>query len=211
MKDGIIKADGTSRLARSVADFKTKYPTYDDFSAALVAGTLPLDILFNESGWSQLPDFLNQANLLKVATAALYSKDGTAVPDDIFALIPPILDRRLSMDLLWENASPTSAFAAQTVSVDLSKYDMIAVLTDHLTIAKKGVSASITTYHALYTYQSYGYQVRLGQRKFTASETGITFDAGWAMKGSNSWTYESAVNNSAAIPVAIYGIKGVSA
>lgn len=127
MKDGIIKADGTSRFARSVADFKTKYPTYDAFATALVTGSLPLDILFNEAGWSQLPDFLNQANLLKVATAALYGKDPTAVPDDIFALIPGLLGEKLRMDLLWENASPTSSFAAQTVSVDLNGYDMVAV------------------------------------------------------------------------------------
>ncbi|MEG1012187.1 MAG: hypothetical protein RSE54_10010, partial [Ruthenibacterium sp.] len=29
--------------------------------------------------------------------------------------------------LLWENASPTSAFPAQTIKVDLSKYDYIIV------------------------------------------------------------------------------------
>lgn len=87
MKDGIIKADGTSRLARSVADFKTQYPTYDDFAAALVAGTLPLDILFNEAGWSQVPDFLNQANLLKETTATRYGKGGNAVPDDVLVVL----------------------------------------------------------------------------------------------------------------------------
>lgn len=82
MKDGIIKADGTSRFARSVADFKTKYPTYDDFANALVAGTLPLDILFHAEGWAQQPDFLNKASLLKDATAALYGLGSDAVPDD---------------------------------------------------------------------------------------------------------------------------------
>ena len=87
MKDGIIKGDGTSRLARSVADFKSRYPTYDAFAAALAEGTLPLDVLFNESGWSQLPDFLNKANLLKDSTAALYGKDETAVPDDVFSIL----------------------------------------------------------------------------------------------------------------------------
>lgn len=92
MIDGIIKGDGTSRLARSVANIKELYPTYDSFIAALAAGTLPLDILFNAEGWSQLPDFLNRANLLKDEVAISYGKDSNAVPNDIFALIKSLLD-----------------------------------------------------------------------------------------------------------------------
>ena len=88
MKDGIIKNDGTSRLIRSVADFKTKYPTYDAFVAALVAGTLPLDVLFNADGWSQQPDFLNKANLLADDTAALFSGlPENPVPDDVLRIL----------------------------------------------------------------------------------------------------------------------------
>lgn len=88
MNDGIIKDDGTSRLVRSVANFKEKYPTYDDFAEALVAGTLPLDVLFNADGWSQQPDFLNKANLLKDATAALFQLSGdTALPDRVFEIL----------------------------------------------------------------------------------------------------------------------------
>lgn len=94
MKDGIINGDGTSRLARSIADFKTRYPTYDDFAAALIAGTLPLDILFNTDGWSQVPDFLNKYNLLKDATSALYGLGTDAVPDDAFQKIAANLFRK---------------------------------------------------------------------------------------------------------------------
>ncbi len=92
MIDGIIKADGTSRLVRSVADFKTRYPTYDAFAEALIAGTLPLDILFNAGGWSQAPDFLNKANLLKDTTAALFGLGTNAVPDDAFAVTKSLID-----------------------------------------------------------------------------------------------------------------------
>lgn len=31
------------------------------------------------------------------------------------------------MDLIWENASPTSNFAAQTISVDMIGYDMLFI------------------------------------------------------------------------------------
>lgn len=84
MKDGIIKGDGTSRLIKTIADFKSRYPTYEAFCDALVSGTLPIDIIFNESGWSQLPDFLNKANLLKDTTASAMGLGSDAVPDDAF-------------------------------------------------------------------------------------------------------------------------------
>lgn len=82
MKDGIIKADGTSRLMRA-----TLPATYEAFRAAAAAGTLPLDVLFNESGWSQQPTFLNKANLLTDATAALFGLGTEAVPDNAFSFL----------------------------------------------------------------------------------------------------------------------------
>ena len=203
MKDGIIKADGTSRLARSVADFKTKYPTYDAFASALVTGTLPLDILFNEAGWRQLPDFLNQANLLKATTAALYGKDSTAVPDDIFAMIPGLLGEKLRMDLLWKNASPTSSFAAQTVSLDLSEYDMCIVCfkdsTNVTLLVPKGMGGK-----AYLPAQDTSYQ---WARDVSISNTDVTFGDGKRFNSiQEQWTY-----NSNMIPTQIYGIKGVQA
>lgn len=101
MKDGIIKGDGTSRLARSVADFKSRYPNYDAFATALAAGTLPLDVLFHESGWSQLPDFLNKANLLKDSTAALYGLDSDSVPDNVLNLLSRF-QNGLGNEYVWE-------------------------------------------------------------------------------------------------------------
>lgn len=82
MKDGIIKADGTSRLMRA-----TLPATYEAFRAAAAAGTLPLDVLFNESGWSQQPTFLNKATLLQDSTAALFGLGTEAVPDNAFSLL----------------------------------------------------------------------------------------------------------------------------
>lgn len=82
MIDGIIKADGTSRLMRA-----TLPATYEAFRAAAAAGTLPLDVLFNESGWSQQPTFLNKANLLTDATAALFGLGAEAVPDNAFSFL----------------------------------------------------------------------------------------------------------------------------
>lgn len=80
MMDGIIKADGTSRLMRANLP-----ATYEEFRAQCAAGTQPLDVLFNAIGWSQLPTFLNKANLTQDDVAALFGKDSGAVPNDLFA------------------------------------------------------------------------------------------------------------------------------
>ena len=79
MIDGIIKADGTSRLMRANLP-----ATYEEFKAQAAAGKLPLDVLFNAEGWSQFPTFLNKANLLKDPTAGLFGLDKDAVPNTIF-------------------------------------------------------------------------------------------------------------------------------
>ncbi len=82
MIDGIIKADGTSRLIRANLP-----ATYEEFRAQAAAGTLPLDVLFNASGWSQMPTFLNKANLLKDSTASTFGLGTDAVPDDVFTYL----------------------------------------------------------------------------------------------------------------------------
>ena len=82
MKDGIIKADGTSRLLRA-----TLPESYEEFRAMAGAGTLPLDVLFNAAGWRQSPTFLNKAALLKDTTAAMYGLTDAAVPDDVLSLL----------------------------------------------------------------------------------------------------------------------------
>lgn len=71
MKDGIIKANGNSRYLKSVANFLTLYPDYESFAAALVEGTLPIDLNgLNDAGWEQKPTYLNKANLLDDTTAS---------------------------------------------------------------------------------------------------------------------------------------------
>lgn len=80
MRDGIIKADGTSRLLR--ADLPA---TYEELRTKAAAGEQPLDVLFNSAGWSQQPTFLNKANLLQDTTAALFGLGSGAVPDEVLS------------------------------------------------------------------------------------------------------------------------------
>lgn len=92
MQDGIIKGTGNSRYLKSISNFLTQYPTYQDFVAALVAGTLPIDLNgINETGWDQLGTALNKANLLSDETATALGLSNTAVPDDAFMVASKVL------------------------------------------------------------------------------------------------------------------------
>ena len=86
MQDFVPLGTGNSRFLKSVEDFKTLYPSYDDFAAALVAGTLPVDFNgVNADGIAQLGTPINKATLLQDATAALFGLTSDAVADDVLA------------------------------------------------------------------------------------------------------------------------------
>lgn len=91
MQDGIIKGTGNSRYLRSITNFLTQYPTYQDFVAALVAGTLPIDLNgINPTGWDQLGSALNKENLLSDESASQAGFGTDAVPDDMWACLVPV-------------------------------------------------------------------------------------------------------------------------
>lgn len=123
----------------------------------------------------------------------LMSEDGT---DNLFPTS--------KIDLLWENASPMSAFAAQTVSLDLSGYKTVCIVTnnnysgdpDGYTYLPVGSSSIVTNMNKGGTY-------RLRRRACIVSSTGVTFEdardtAGWD---------NNSQSNGTAIPQKIYGIK----
>lgn len=95
MIDGIIKGEGNSRLLKSPATIPT---TFEEFRAALIAGTLPIDLLYNAAGWDAEGTPLNKANLFADTTAALLGLSGEnatvnkalrriySLPDEIAAL-----------------------------------------------------------------------------------------------------------------------------
>lgn len=107
----------------------------------------------------------------------------------------------MKMDLLWTNPSPSSAFSAQTVSLDLSKYDLFIIrTTPHKTVSEyfdclviKNVATRI-----------YGYRTNLTTREVLITDTGATFGTGKLASTYNSSITDSADNS---IPIEIYGIK----
>lgn len=88
MKDAIALGTGNSRYLKSVSGFLSLYPTYEAFAAALVAGTLPIDLNgINPDGWAQLGNDLDKANLLTDATGALMNLGSEATVNDALATL----------------------------------------------------------------------------------------------------------------------------
>ena len=89
MTDLVIKGTGNSRYLKSITNFLTQYPTYEDFANALVAGTLPIDFNgINSAGIQTQGTPLNKANLLKDATASKYGQGSNATVDSVLSQIP---------------------------------------------------------------------------------------------------------------------------
>ena len=112
-------------------------------------------------------------------------------------------------DLLWENASPTSSFSAQTVSLDLSDYTFVIIgfrwseSGDQINwqVCMVGETNKITRVDISSTTPW------IARRSAQVSATGVTFTA--ADQGSTSTSPYTA--NGELIPALIYGIRGIIA
>ncbi len=128
------------------------------------------------------------------ALESINGKSGTTItltPDDVGAMS--------KWDLLWTNASPTSAFAAQTIALDLSGFDAVIIVNRHWTN-----NILYRSHYVPIDGNSYGCPVQnyagaWAGRTCSAIVSGVTFDIGVG----------TAADASAAVPVEIYGIKGV--
>lgn len=103
--------------------------------------------------------------------------------------------------LLWTNASPSSSFAAQTVQLNLSGYDMVGVF-GYNDVNDGGVMAFAPVGESGALFFMYNYRQR---RYFAVSSAGVQFKDGYSGALNNSLS----VSNTSAIPFYIYGIKGV--
>ena len=105
--------------------------------------------------------------------------------------------------LLWQNASPTSSFANQTVNLDLSNYDSLEIEFKtyassnafHVSRHRIGVESVLTT------ATGGSATICSVMRIFTANASGITFSDYF------DWNYGK--NNTVCVPTKIYGIKEV--
>lgn len=103
---------------------------------------------------------------------------------------------------LWENASPDSAFAAQTLSVDWTPYDFILILYSQLTSWPDRDASTIasTASEGAVLSGVWGSEGTAMHRLCEFVTGGIAFNAAY---------YNTKVNNDACVPRFIYGIKAV--
>lgn len=114
------------------------------------------------------------------------------------------LDAGLQMELLWENASPDSNFAAQTINLDLDGYERIKI--------EWRLHVKLENY--IYGEYTVGNGIAISYASSVASyrtafftENSITFNA----PVQHTYTGNNAENVALFIPIKIYGIKGGSA
>ena len=116
--------------------------------------------------------------------------------------------------LLWTNASPTSEFASQTLSLSLSEYDAVEIECCYGSsytnvvetgIYKKSYTQQYMTCHGDIKTNNTGFYI--SQRLVTVTASGITFGKGTYKNISAA--AKGAESNNHCIPLKIYGIKGV--
>ena len=103
-------------------------------------------------------------------------------------------------DLLWTNASPSSSFAAQTVSLDLSGYDAVLVTSCLATSATNQDNAMLVMVGDSARLCGTDNANNAFNRELTVLSSGVQFYSG--QTGTSS-------QNASRIPLKIFGIKGV--
>lgn len=149
-----------------------------------------------------LPEYQSKGYAAEMAICKQYDPE----TGDYIGLVPEAIGA-LSMELLWENASPTSSFVGQTLSLDTKDYEVFAVtskmssgtaINTPLHLFLKNITTRIVGFN-----MDNGKEVRI--RQTTANDNGVIFEDA-------TQTIDTAkqTNNTCLIPVKIYGIKGVS-
>lgn len=145
--------------------------------------------------------------------SGILSMDGNRIAglgtpqDDLDAVTKAYADGKISITKLWENANPASTFGAQTISLELSGYDVVLIKTKQTTnsayvrgfVCFKGETNDLAT----------PYFAGLMRRSAVISDTGIEFTANTKYSGyydSSSGSTDNARN----VPCSVYGIKGVN-
>ena len=107
----------------------------------------------------------------------------------------------IQMKKLWQNASPTSNFAAQTINLDLSEYNEVII--SMCSGSNAGLIGNYFFKVGSGTQITYGAGAYMGRRNFKVTTSGVTVEGG--SKYEDSWSDSNAYQK----PYAIYGIKGV--
>ena len=171
------------------------------------AGTGELYRAKNDGTWVKVAPDAATATPANLGTAAAGSSSDYARADHVHNM-PSASDvgAMSKWDLLWTNASQSSNFPAQTVGLNLSNYDAVCVVYRNQKGSDAGWNASHVVFRGVPT-EGMVFNGNGGNlfRVTEMSDSGVTFQKG---RTSNSYG-SSTEDNQYAIPIRIYGIKGV--
>lgn len=139
-------------------------------------------------------------------TQALFPRTKVkAISDDNNVSLEILLGEKVTIEKLWENASPTSTFNAQEINVNLTGYDLYIIMSYFHTTVPFNITHIAKVGNGILIYASdYG---NLYRRNVNYDEGKLTFST---MEGTRVEDKAVTTNNEQLVPVAIYGIKGVS-
>lgn len=180
------------------------------------------DIINDHALLNDMPLYRVPLNGLTVGTpvalfsvAAVQIPDGAVTGDMLSDDVTALSLGGISITKLWENASPTSTFAAQTIALDLSVYDAVEIYyygqLDHLGYGYRSARFSMGIQGAITHAEPIGNLAYIlsATRRVKATTTGVVFGTGYSTYVGASSTTPTNPDNADCVPYQIYGIKGV--
>lgn len=207
-----VEIDPSLEIEGMAADAKAVGDAINDLSTDIAeAGAIDIDLGGSNSGEANTinADTLGgkHESELSVANAINADSLGGILAEEYVKLsdLENLDTSGISMELLWENASPTSVFAAQTVTLN-GEYDLYKIFFYGLNGSDLQVIDVVPNELFTFSYvRTYG--------KYKASGREITWDNGNMVFSVGNYaaskSVEPSVQSDVAVPVKIYGIKGI--
>ena len=194
--NAVLTGNGTSAVKNVAAANGAFYATAAN--GAPKFGTLP--IAQGGTGATTAADALKKLGLTATAAELNYMDGATGN-------VQAQLDGKVTITKLWENASPASSFAAQTISVSVAGYDFFIV---------RSRNGSGNNYNSAIVFPSVTHRLTMVTtncyyREITFNSTGNNVTFGNCSLYEDYGSTNGITKNDAVIPYEIYGIKGVTA
>lgn len=161
-----------------------------------------IDVYYGGSGANTV--YVTVYEIQGVFTANSTFVDVSANTESVIATLNMTKAQTTQIDLLWVNATPGVSFPAQTIPLDLSRYDCVEV------VASAGELPAVFFGSTKVPIGQSGFTCGFGSdywfhsRNFAVSATGIAFQSGY-MRDPDGKVYENWDGRS--VPYKIYGIK----
>ena len=144
------------------------------------------------------------------ASQVAYTTTKNAEIETVADALNDLYDKSFNTTLIWTNSSSTSNFSAQTINLNLTKYDAVIIQTSYSLVPDNTSNYYLEANYALIDVGSNGKTVAPDEsvafhsiRNVTVSSTGITFSTGTVF----GYNLPTSTGEGYGIPLKIYGIK----